>query len=376
MILLIVIIISILCNILCIINLLINIVHTNNIAVDHRMFNNIQNRAKTSITPTEKKMSNIIWRIWCKSDNCGGRPFDKIPIQITKKYLPNWKHITFTHGVSEGDWSFAETWLNKNFDDPNILKAFKLLNPQYGAAKADFLRYALIYTYGGVYIDMKSCILSELPEIPKNKDMITCSWDNQTHLFDDGEYINWFLYCKSNAPIMYEILHTAKNNILDLHKFPFKKYQKNIGITSKNRWKINPKNLVLATTGPIMISNVINNSKHKNTVVVDQTLLSKLKYMCQNNDKMGKNHYSKAKGELVFPSKDAIYIPNNLYGLSPFEIAPYNLYNTFYTENEDSFLIKKFFPTFIKDYNIMNRMNKSILVNFIRLYPKWEMLVM
>ena len=77
------------------------------------------------------------------------------------------------------------------FDDEDI-KAFILehygeviwgyyqrIAPAYGAARADFFRYLLVYECGGVYIDIKSSLDRPLKEVlrPEDKFILT-HWDN------------------------------------------------------------------------------------------------------------------------------------------------------------------------------------------------------
>lgn len=40
----------------------------------------------------------------------------------------------------------------------HVYAAFRAINPQLGAAKADFFRYCIIYKRGGIYLDLKSSI--------------------------------------------------------------------------------------------------------------------------------------------------------------------------------------------------------------------------
>ena len=78
------------------------------------------------------------------------------------------------------------------FDDEDI-KAFILehygeviwgyyqrIAPIYGAARADFFRYLLVYQLGGVYIDIKSSLDKPLKEVLRAEDQfILTHWDNR-----------------------------------------------------------------------------------------------------------------------------------------------------------------------------------------------------
>lgn len=74
------------------------------------------------------------------------------------------------------DWSY------QLFDDRNndqfilrhygqsLLSYYNRIAPGYGAAKADFFRYLLIYRFGGVYLDIKSTITKPLSETVREDD--------------------------------------------------------------------------------------------------------------------------------------------------------------------------------------------------------------
>ena len=46
--------------------------------------------------------------------------------------------------------------------DSRIRAAQRRINPQYGAARADLFRYALLYTRGGIYLDIKSVAIDDI----------------------------------------------------------------------------------------------------------------------------------------------------------------------------------------------------------------------
>ena len=46
----------------------------------------------------------------------------------------------------------------KNNFEPVVLEAYSKINPIYGAMKADFFRYCVLYKLGGIYIDIKTKI--------------------------------------------------------------------------------------------------------------------------------------------------------------------------------------------------------------------------
>ena len=68
-------------------------------------------------------------------------------------------------------------FIRKNYD-MRIQKAYGRINPRYGAARADFFRYLLIYRVGGVYLDLKSGLSKRLDDIVSNHEYLLSHWDN------------------------------------------------------------------------------------------------------------------------------------------------------------------------------------------------------
>jgi len=70
---------------------------------------------------------------------------------VPKAYLKNIEHLKATNPNYEyhiHDNSDAIAFISKNYDAAT-LKRFKSINEEYGAAKADYFRYLLLYRLGG-----------------------------------------------------------------------------------------------------------------------------------------------------------------------------------------------------------------------------------
>lgn len=168
-------------------------------------------------------------------------------------------------------WSYKEysdnechDFIQKNFDSI-IVNAFKCINPLYGAAKADFFRYCLIYHFGGIYLDIKSTFTADLSQlVQKNDQFLLSQWDNkpgQQHFrwgihpqlseFPGGEYQQWFLAASPHHPFLEKVIQKVTKNILDYPLRP----DKPVG-----------KSGVLEITGPIAYTLAINNYIVKNKV--------------------------------------------------------------------------------------------------------------
>jgi FkbM family methyltransferase len=261
--------------------------------------------------PVPKKL----YRTWCTSDPegiCGGRKADIDALNSTQKAIPDWEQIIY--GDKEID-NFLEKEFGKNH---KVTKAYNLINPKYGAARADLFRYLIIYKYGGFYLDMKSCVSGPIPEMPKDKDMWVSGWGakQQGHLFPEkGEYQNWYIYARKGAPVMKEIIERVVHNIYRLHENPHNNINmadisfKNLGGTETKS-----KGNVLSTTGPIAMTIAILNSNQINTVQDDISINNVLDYYCIKDDCIGrKDHYSQQTEPLIFLKKDTNHIPKVVY---------------------------------------------------------------
>lgn len=262
--------------------------------------------------PVPKKL----YRTWCTSypeGICGGRKTDIDALNSTLKAIPDWEQIIY--GDKEID-NFLEKEFGK---DHKVTKAYNLINPKYGAAKADLFRYLIIYKYGGLYLDMKSCVSGPIPEMPKDKDMWISEWNGQgahQHLFPEtGEYQNWYIYARKGCPLLKEIIERVVHNIYKLHKNPNNIINISESLFKNNRGlETKSKGNVLCTTGPIAMTIAILNSNQINNVQVDTSINYVLDYYCIKDDWLGtKDHYSQQTEPLIFPKKDTNHIPKVVY---------------------------------------------------------------
>lgn len=88
-------------------------------------------------------------------------------LNTTQKSNPAFRQIVF--GEDE-----AQDFIKTHYS-PRILRAFTALDPRYGAARADLLRYLILYVNGGVYLDAKSSAV-RLNEIRNTDKLLTSYW--------------------------------------------------------------------------------------------------------------------------------------------------------------------------------------------------------
>ena len=133
------------------------------------------------------------------------------------------------------EWSYAclsdsdcESFLKENYS-ADTYDAYQRLNPEYGAARADLVRYCLMYRFGGIYLDIKSTSKVPLNSLVRLDDeYILGQWDNETNephagwgLHEEvrdirgGEYQQWFIICKPMHSFLNAVITAVTSNILE-----------------------------------------------------------------------------------------------------------------------------------------------------------------
>lgn len=132
---------------------------------------------------------------------------------------------------------------------------YQRISPVYGAARADFFRYLLVYQFGGVYLDIKSSLDRPLREVLLAEDrFILTHWDNlpggqyegigifsEVSSLPRGEYIQWAIISVAGHPFLRAVILQMLRNIDEYNPF-----QHGAGL-----WG------VLRTTGPVMYTKTI-----------------------------------------------------------------------------------------------------------------------
>ena len=191
----------------------------------------------TSKNKTLKKIPKRIWIAVRDDQDIGALP------KHLKEFLNrnrNWS----THIVSN---SMKDEFMNRTFANTSLLWAYHMINPQCGAAKADIWRYAVLYNYGGVYIDDDSDIIAPLDDVINQDDELVISYEKngfngnrcyipRYHLSDfsffnnitnenlskqnkDFQYVilNWLII---SAPLHPIILRTI-NNLVEIIRYEY-----------------------------------------------------------------------------------------------------------------------------------------------------------
>ena len=135
-----------------------------------------------------------------------------------------------------------------------FLRAFLSIEPKYGPARADFLRYAIMDKCGGVWLDLKSWWekpdhhLRKFAPLPP---LVFCNWGFQNQdiaedTFKRGEIQNWNLVSAPGHPIWGCVLEAVRDEIMrELSAQENPRYVPKKG-----------KQEVLRITGPILLSRI------------------------------------------------------------------------------------------------------------------------
>lgn len=163
-------------------------------------------------------------------------------INHNKKICPKYKFYFYTDEQ-------CENFIRDNFNS-RIFNAYMKLNKSYGAMKADFFRYCVLYKLGGVYLDIKSKINTPLGFIIKPNDI--CILDIPRNNLepwrtDNPTYEQWLLIFAPNHPYLNEMITQM---VTDIEQ----NYQPNIPGYSN----LNSKQKVLMLTGPDAFTRAIN----------------------------------------------------------------------------------------------------------------------
>jgi len=144
------------------------------------------------------KIPRTVYQIWVGS---------KLPKHIRtqakalSKRNPTWRHVIVND-------TFAEELMSKHFEGPvaDVYRRIRVRDGLY-AAKADMLRYAILYVLGGAYIDMDSSC-ENLDELIRPEDSAVISYEGNMKKF-----IQWILFFQPGHPIMRDAIEIATQRL-------------------------------------------------------------------------------------------------------------------------------------------------------------------
>jgi len=187
-------------------------------------------------------------------------------------------------------------FIKTNFDQ-RTYNAYNKINPIYGAMKADFFRYCVLFIQGGVYIDIKSTINVNLSDIIKPDD--DCILDIRRVLEPwrkfNPTFEQWLLIFKPRHPYLKCMIELMVKHIYT--RFIPSFINKSIRMTAKQ--------MILNITGPDAFTravfNVMNRFKrrfHRNIDYNNYFTYCKFKNYKQMYTMNNKKHYSEGLAPL------------------------------------------------------------------------------
>ncbi|PTE14558.1 hypothetical protein C5F44_09290 [Fuscovulum blasticum DSM 2131] len=190
---------------------------------------------------------------------------------------------------------------------PRELDALARIDPAYGPARSDLLRYLVLHQLGGVYFDNKSGASRPLDQILRPEDeYLVVQWDNgptgvdagcgfhpELSAVEDGEYINWVMISRAGHPFLAAVI----DRVLD-----------NIETYSRHRFGVG-KDGTLRTTGPIActlaIHPILHRHPHRRIICTDEGLLYASSGDGSHHTLRHKLHYSRLLHPVVRPAASA-----------------------------------------------------------------------
>ena len=200
------------------------------------------------------KIPNIVHYTFCSART--------LPTDITDIIIRN-KQICSKCNFIFYDDNECDNLIKLYFTDV-VYNAYCSINPAYGAMKADFFRYCVLYAIGGIYIDIKSVINYPIFKLLTVDD--TCLLDKPRPNLEPWRkqcpaYEQWLLIFAPKHPYLLEMINYMVYNIS-------RRYEPKIvrGI------KLNTKGKILHITGPDAFTHVIHKYLSKSSLMLHRSI--------------------------------------------------------------------------------------------------------
>jgi mannosyltransferase OCH1-like enzyme len=135
---------------------------------------------------------------------------DKLP-WITKWHIKKMRRINSDYDYQFYDDARIDQFIQNEFD-AEVYSLYKKI--KFGAAKADFFRYAILFKYGGVYVDIDSLITKKLSDFILPTDQAIISLESNLKY-----YVQWALVYEAGHPFLKKTLDLVIDNLRE-NRFP------------------------------------------------------------------------------------------------------------------------------------------------------------
>ncbi len=171
--------------------------------------------------PEGKSIPKHIWRIFITQGP------KEIPLpEIASQTERSLRILNPEYELTLVDNKFIEPFIRGNYGDI-VWDYYLRINPSYGATRADFLRYLILYKEGGIYVDLKISVSQPFREtIADNDRLLLSHWDNLPgeehdgwgHLegleaIPRGEYIMGTILVAPGHPFLRKVILGVMHNI-------------------------------------------------------------------------------------------------------------------------------------------------------------------
>ena len=180
-----------------------------------------------------------------------------MPVHM-QKYLnlhPDWVPII-------ADDEQAHRFMTVVYANTSLLWAYERIHPRLGAARADIWRYAVLYAFGGVYIDADASFNAQLNSFIQPNDKFILSTERNTArscyanrfrsieepaIFQKRIIVQWLLIAAPRHLFMYRALVDVVTAVRSIHL--------NSSVLLP---RMPPLMVILCTTGPLLLTNSVS----------------------------------------------------------------------------------------------------------------------
>ena len=230
-------------------------------------------------------------------------------------------------------------FIKKNFD-LNIFNAYMSINDVYGAMKADFFRYCVLYKIGGIYIDIKSIFKYPIFNLINKNDICILDYPRiskeRWRKYTSATFEQWLLIFAPGHPYLLSMIN------LMVHYINIK-YEPSIKYISY----LTTKEKILNVTGPDAFAKAIFTCIHKNNRQFHRNINYDKYFKLSNNQnyknmyKMNnKTHYSELNQPLYkgnnFPKEKILNLNSNLNSKLNSNLLKFNI-NTLQSNKGNTF---------------------------------------
>ncbi|MCA3364004.1 MAG: glycosyltransferase [Roseomonas sp.] len=209
--------------------------------------------------------------------------FLKKNIRKLQSMNPDWEYRLY----EDAD---CERFIRENYD-AETFKLFRSIHPDYGAARADFFRYLLLYRLGGVYLDIKSgCAVPLNSFLREDDEFLLSHWRHRRDGYHPefeiaSEFQQWHIMARAGHPFLAAVIAGVSENLR--HYDPI---SHGVG-----------KRAVLQMTGPIAYTRAIAPLLECHPYRVFQAEETGVTYSVApiRHDEIFRKHYSKVTRPLV-----------------------------------------------------------------------------